>query len=151
MKRNKFLNLGLTIALLSIFCLFALGSGESSTSEQESEATEAATEIVYETANLQTMIDTLQENAMKAETLYQNKYIEVQGKIANFDSDGSYISIKPVGASEWDLTTTMCYIKNNTQKEFLMEKNVGDVITIKGKVKSIGEVMGYSINIDEVF
>ena len=29
--------------------------------------------------------------------------------------------------------------------------NVGDTITIKGKVKSIGEVLGYSIDIAEVY
>ena len=44
----------------------------------------------------------------------------------------------------------MCYIKNDSQKEFLVEKSVGDIITIKGQVKSIGEVMGYSIDIKEV-
>lgn len=46
MKKNRILSLILTVVLLGTFCLFALGSGESSTSEQGSgkaENAEAAT------------------------------------------------------------------------------------------------------------
>ena len=108
-------------------------------------------EIVYEVVDLQTMFDDLSENAMKAESQYQKKYVEFQCKISNFDSDGKYISVKALNASEWDFTNAMCYIKNDTQKEFLIQKNVGDSITVKGQVKSIGEVLGYSIDIKEVY
>lgn len=104
----------------------------------------------YEVVDLQTMLNDLENNAMKAESTYQNKYVEVKGRIVNFDSDGSYISIEPVNADEWNFDTVMCYIKNDSQRSFLMEKSVGDVVTIKGKVISIGEVLGYSINIDEI-
>lgn len=107
-------------------------------------------EIVYESVDLQTMFDDLSSNAMKAESQYEKKHIEFKCKISNFDSDGSYIGVESVNASEWNFTTAMCYIKNDSQKEFLIEKNVGDIITIKGQVKSIGEVMGYSIDIKEV-
>ena len=105
----------------------------------------------YEAVDLQNMFDDLEANAMKAESKYQNKNVEFSGKIKNFDSDGRYVSVEPVNASEWNFTAAMCYIKNDTQKTFLIEKNVGDIITIKGKVKSVGEVLGYSVNIDEVY
>lgn len=153
---KKIVSLVMAMMLLCVFGVFALGSGESSsTSEAGNQSTEAtsetATEVVYEAVDLQTMFDALDENAMKAENAYQKKAIEFSCQIATFDSDGSYISVEPVGAGEWNFTTAMCYIKNDTQKEYLMEKNVGDTITIKGKVKSIGEIMGYSIDIDEVY
>lgn len=105
----------------------------------------------YEAVDLQSMFDDLEANAMKAESKYENKYVEFGGKIKSFDSDGSYISVEPVNASVWNFTTAMCYIKNDTQKTFLIEKNVGDIITIRGKVTSIGEILGYSVNIDEVY
>ena len=73
------------------------------------------------------------------------------GKISNFDSDGKYISIEPVNADEWNFDRVQCYIKDDAQLDFLLEKEVGDSITVKGKIKSIGEVLGYSLNIDEVF
>ena len=103
----------------------------------------------YEVVDLQAMIDELDANAMRAEEKYQNKYIEVTGKISNIDSDGSYISIDPVG-DDFNLTGVLCYIKNGDQKAKIMEKSKGDTITIKGKVKSIGEVLGYSIDIKEI-
>ena len=95
------------------------------------------------------MLDDLENNAMKAEKTYQDKKIEITGKIANFDSDGSYITIEPVDG-EFTWTTVMCYIKNKAQEEFLLSKSKGDTVTIKGKIKSIGEVLGYSIDIAEV-
>lgn len=150
MKKSKVLSLILVLALLGTFLLFALGSGESSTTDEESVATDSVEEIVYESVDLQTMFDDLDANAMKAEKNYQKKDIEFECKIRTFDSDGSYITVEPVGADAWNFTTAMCYIKNDTQKDFLMEKSIGDVITIKGKVKSIGEVMGYSIDIKEI-
>ena len=108
-------------------------------------------DTTYETVELQTMFDELDANAMKAENKYQGKYVEFKCKISNFDSDGSYISVEPVNASEWNFTTAICYIKDDTQKDFLLQKNVDDEITIKGKIKSIGEILGYSIDIKEVF
>ena len=107
-------------------------------------------EIVYEKLDLQQLLDDLEANALKAEKTYQNKNVEVVGKIKNFDSDGSYIGIEPVNADEWNFTTVMCYIKNEDQLNFLLEKAVGDKVTIKGKITSIGEVLGYSIKMDEV-
>ena len=82
--------------------------------------------------------------------LYQNKYIQITCKIANFDSDGKYISVEPVGADEGNFNTAMCYIKNEAQLSFLLEKSVGDTITIKCKVKSVGEVLGYAFDMNEV-
>ena len=96
------------------------------------------------------MLDDLDENAMKAESTYQNMYVEVTGKIVSFDSDGSYISIEPVNADEWNFDTVTCYIKTDAQRSVLMEKSKGDTVVIKGKIWSIGEFLGYSINIDEV-
>ena len=108
-------------------------------------------ETVYENVDLQTMFDDLDANAMKSENTYKNKYVEFSCKIANFDSSGKYIGVEPVNASELNFITATCYIKNDTQKSFLIEKNVGDIVTIKGKVKSIGEVLGYSFDIKEVY
>lgn len=106
--------------------------------------------INYEVVDLQQMMDELDANALKAEKTYQNKYIQITCKIANFDSDGKYISVEPVGADEWNFNTALCYIKNEAQLNFLLEKSVGDTITIKCKVKSVGEVLGYTFDMNEV-
>jgi hypothetical protein len=59
-----------------------------------------------------------------------------------------FFSIEPVNASEWNFETVMCYVKNKDQLNFLLEKSKGDQVTIKGKVISVGEVLGYSLKID---
>ena len=107
------------------------------------------TQIQYEKVDLQDMLDELDTNALRAEETYQDKYIEIAGEIRNFDSDGKYISISPCGTPI--LTErVMCYLTDPTHKTFLLEKNVGDAVTIKGKVLSVGEVLGYSVKIAEI-
>lgn len=122
--------------------------GSNQTAEKTVESVEQS--IVYEAVDLSVMFEDLKNNAMQAEKNYQGKYIEITAKIKSFDSDGKYISVEPTNADEWNFNYAMCYIKNEGQKAFLIEKNVGDIINIKGKVKSIGEVLGYSIDIEEV-
>lgn len=139
------------VLILGVIVVAGSTSGGNETANNTEATQSEAAEIVYEKVELQTMFDDLKNNAMKAEENYQKKYVEFVCKINSFDSDGSYISVEPVGADEFNFTTATCYIKNDTQKEFLVEKNVGDSVTIKGKVKSIGEVLGYSIDINEVY
>lgn len=108
-----------------------------------------STQIQYEQVNLQDMLDELNANALRAEEKYQGKHIEITGEIRNFDSDGKYISIAPCGTGVLG-ERVMCYLADTTHKAFLLEKNVGDMVTIKGKVFSIGEVLGYSVKIAEI-
>ena len=109
-----------------------------------------STQIQYEQVNLQTMLDELSANAMRAEDKYQDKHIEITGKIRSFDSDGKYISIVPCGASDWSIDTVKCNLTDPAHKSFLLEKNVGDAVTIKGQVFSVGEILGYSVKIAEI-
>lgn len=138
------------IVVIVIVAAVSSGGEEKPSTGMESQTPKATEVITYEVHDLKTMMDDLKGNALKAETKYQDKYVEVTAKISNFDSDGDYIGVKPTNADEWDFDTAMCYIKTEEQKNILMEKNVGDTVTIKGKVKSIGEVLGYSIDIAEV-
>ncbi len=119
-------------------------------SASEKKETSSKEKIVYEKTSLKDMMDLLEENALKAEKTYQNKYVQISGKIKNFDSDGKYISIEPVNADDWNFETATCNIENDKQRDFLLEKKVGDKITVKGEVISIGELLGYTIDIDEV-
>ena len=119
------------------------------TTERQTTAVESSGKN-YIKVDLQKMMDDLDENALKAEKTYNNAYIEVTGKIAGFDSDGSYITIEPVNASEWNLDTVTCYIKDKEQLDILLEKAKGDKITIQGKITSVGEFLGYSLKIDAI-
>ena len=140
------------MALATIMTIAILGSsGDDSTpTNVNSDGSQVSQSQDYEKIELRQLLDDLDANALKAEKKYQNKYVEVVGKITNFDSDGSYISIEPVDADAWNFDTVMCKISNDNQRNFLMEKEVDDVVTIKGQITSIGEVLGYTIKIAEV-
>ena len=116
--------------------------------ENAVQETEAA-EIVYTPCNVDDMVDTLEENALKAEKNYQDQYLEITGKLSNIDSDGSYITLYPLN-DEWALTGVQCYIQNDEQLDKVLEMKIGDTVTLKGKIKDIGEVLGYTMDIDSI-
>ena len=143
------------IAVCSIFLITdgmndIFGGGNSQTNQQGGSNNPANTQIEYTPVDIQDLLDELNANALRAEEKYQNKYIEITGKIKLFDSDGKYIAIVPYDASDWSFETVQCYLTDSTHKAFLLEKDVGDVVTIRGKIFSVGEVLGYSLKIAEI-
>ena len=78
------------IVVIVVIAIIAGSSGgnesDVSTGEIQNESSQS-TEIVYEIVDLQTMIDDLQANSLRAEENYKDKYVEITGKISNIDSD----------------------------------------------------------------
>lgn len=144
------------VIVILIIAVSAAAGGKNETNNSSADVasssqTDSNTETKsYEKIELQTMIDDLNSNALKAEKTYNNKYVEITGRITNFDSNGSYISIESVGAGDFNLDTVLCNIGNKEQLDLLLEKSTGDIVTIKGKVTSVGEVLGYSVKIEEI-
>ena len=118
-----------------------------STSDENNQKEEQI--IEYTTCTVDEMMEMLESNALKAETTYQDKYVEVTGKLSTIDSDGKYISLTPVH-DEWAFNGVQCYIKTDEQKSQVAEMSTGDTITVKGKITSIGELLGYSLDIDSI-
>lgn len=111
---------------------------------------EPTPEIVYTAYDVSELMNDLDDNALKASEKYKDQYVELNGKLQVIDSSGKYISI--VDASNpYAITGVQCYIKSDEQKDVIMEMNTGDMITVKGKITSVGEVLGYSLNIDEIY
>lgn len=110
---------------------------------------EESVEIDYVKVKVSDLIDVLQSNALKASDSYKNTYLEISGYLDVIDSSGDYISIN-AGDNDWSMVNVQCFIKNDDQKAVIMDMNKGDSIVIKGKCTDVGELLGYSINIDEV-
>lgn len=136
-------------AIIAIILVFpdSFKGGNAGNNSANIQAT-SGSQIQYEKVNLQVMLDELETNALRAEETYQDMYVEITGEIISFDSDGKYISIVPCGGSVLS-SWVQCYI-DQSHKAFLLEKNVGDVVTIRGKVFSIGEIIGYKIDTIEI-
>lgn len=121
-------------------------SGSENTKSDEN-SIEEEEKIEYISVTAQDLVDAMNKNAMKASDTYKEKYLKIKGKLGVIDSDGKYISID---SDEIDFVNIQCYIQSDEQKEVIMEKSVGDKITVKGYCKDVGEIMGYSIDIESV-
>ncbi len=159
--------LGIIIAVIvALIIIGAVAGGGSDSSSTESSSTDSAAvsstaekevkeeadvveEITYTAVTKQELSDALQGNAMKAQSTYKDQYLEVTGYLETIDSDGKYISID-AGDDDFSFVNVKCNIKNDDQKAVIMEMNKGDAIVVKGKCTDVGELLGYTIDIDEV-
>ena len=159
-KKQSHKGLAICFLIFGIFVfLCAFGSlltdgGDSGTGGQSSNSTTKATSetktdnITYTKATVSEMKEMLDSNALKASETYKGKYLEVTGKLGVIDSNGQYIGIYADG--DFEIIGVTCYIKNNDQKQKIMDMSIGDTVTLKGKITDVGEVFGYSLNIYEV-
>ena len=115
----------------------------------EDPATEAkGTYTKYQVTEL---FDDLSKNALKAQKKYEEQYVELVGYLGTIDSSGDYICL---GAAEDDydylFQSVNCYIKSEDQQDTVMDLESGDKIVVKGRITSVGEVLGYSLDIDSI-
>lgn len=122
-------------------------SGKSATTATSSEKKEA-TPIEYTTVSVNDMMADLDNNAMEASDKYKDKYLEITGKLTNIDASGKYINLMADG--DFEIIGVQCYIKNDEQKTKVASMTKGETVTLKGKCTDVGEVFGYSLDIDEI-
>ena len=145
--------LGIALIVVGVLIVIGvLGGGDdtsSTSTNTTSEVASAPVEITYTQATVSDMMSMLDSNALKAEKTYQDQYVEITGRLSNIDSDGSYITLVPTD-DEWAILGVQCYIKSDEQLNRVLEMTVGDTVTLKGKVTTVGEVLGYGLDIDEI-
>lgn len=96
----------------------------------------------------QQMIDDLEGNALKAKTTYQGKTVRVTGYVDNIDASGKYFSV--VGSpGDFVLTGVRASIKPEHTAQ-VAEFGTDEKVTFTGKVSGVGEIMGYSIEVDTI-
>ena len=155
------------LAILVVFGMFGTcgGSGKSSsgstsansTKPSESSNTGTVTEktpeptpepVEYTVVSISQMKEELESNALKAKETYKGQYIEITGTLINIDASGKYIDL---GAGDpYEINGIQCYIKSDEQKAQVAEMKTGDTVTLRGKCKDVGELMGYSLDIDSI-
>ncbi len=120
------------------------------TEKKEAKAEEKVEEVIeYTHYDVSEMMDDLNSNAMKAQSKYKNQYIEITGRLNAIDSDGKYISLTKTD-DEWAILGVHCTIKNDEQRNQIMEMAIGDTVTLRGKCTDCGEVLGYYLDIAEI-
>jgi lysyl-tRNA synthetase class II len=124
------------------------GEQETTAEETQIDAPETEPSREYMVRTVTQLIADLEANAMNAKEKYEGEYVEITGRVDTIDASGVYIGLYP-SDDEWALTGVTCLIKNKKQKEFVRTISTGDIVTVRGKITSVGELMGFSLNIEE--
>ena len=133
------------VAMLSTGKDSTTNTNNSNTSENQTVQTNAE----YTEYTVAELIKDLGENPLKAEEKYNGQYVKISGKLLVIDSDGKYITLE-AGDGSFSMTGVQCYLKNDEQKQKIIEMNIGDEVVLKGKIKDIGEIIGYQLDIDSI-
>lgn len=107
--------------------------------------------VSYTHYNVTELFDALRKNALSAEKTYNGQYVEIEGYLGTIDSSGKYICVE-ASSDNYDylFESVQCYIKSAEQTDRVMEMSAGDPITVRGKITVVGEVLGYSLDIDSI-
>ena len=141
------------VVIIVIGVIGSMGGNSSDTSSNSSsgstKAESTAAPIEYTAYDVSELMEDLNGNALKATDKYKDQYVELIGKLNVIDSSGKYISIVPTN-DDFAILGVQCYIKTDDQKSTVMDLSIGDTVVVKGKITDVGEVLGYSLNIDEI-
>lgn len=135
--------------VLIIVVIATTSGGGSETPVGTNQPTQQEQNIEYTVYSVSELVKDLEENALKAEKKYVDQYVEITGKLGTIDSDGSYISLQPTD-NPYSFTNVQCFIKNDEQLNKVLEMSKGDTVTLTGQITSVGELLGYSVDIAEI-
>ena len=132
-----------------VMALFAIGFAASDDSDSSNVVSEEAPTSM-ESVTAEQMLSDLEQNPMRAQKLYSDKWFEIVGTLGNMDSEGKYFSLE---GPDFSLISVQCQIPRDKKEEFtnkLINMSKGARISVKGKVTDMGEVMGYKVAIVEL-
>ncbi len=154
-KKHPILVILLVIVVLAVIGSALGGGSQSSTSSTQTNKgqtspTAEPTPISYTHYNVTELFDVLKENAMKAKETFKGQYVELEGYLGVIDSSGKYIGLDAGDNMDYFLEDIQCFIKSDEQKKIIMDLKSGDKIVVRGKITDVGEVLGYTLNIDSI-
>lgn len=122
----------------------------SNTSEESSEPIEQTEEEQreYTATTVNDMMAALNANALNASDTYKDQYLEVTGTLGAIDSSGKYITLMP--DDDFAIVGVQCYVTDDSQLDIVKTLSTDSTVTVCGKCTDVGEVIGYSLDIDEI-
>ena len=120
-------------------------SSKNNTTES-AKPTEPAKEAIVLTSD--DLIKALDDNALKASKTYKGQYVEVKGKLSTIDSSGDYFSIGSL-TDDYSFDTILCNISDEHLDTVMNFKNEQEV-TVIGTITDVGEIMGYTIEVESI-
>lgn len=153
-KKKKKWVVPLIIGLCFVFLIGVFSGNDSDDNALDNEKGNNSTiqnqeKIEYIKVSKDDLDEALEKNAAAAKDTYNNKYVEISGKLGTIDSDLKYISLMSATDS-WDFNGIHCRIKNSEQREVVKTLATDQKLVIKGKITDVGEVLGYYLDIIEI-
>ena len=112
-------------------------------------SSEKSNTIEYLKVDIDDLENDLDNNAAAASEKYKGKYLEIVGKLGTIDSSLRYFIIKST-TNKWDIGGIHCNLRNSKTREIIKTLNRDQIISVKGQVTDVGEVLGYYLNVDEI-
>jgi hypothetical protein len=162
-QRNWFIRHKIITAILVVIALVILSSLGGDDAEKEpktannKQVTEASgkaqeKEEVKEppmVVSAKKLLEDLENNALQASNTYKGKYVEVTGRLGSIDSGGDYFILEPGGDYFTFITSVSCDISEE-HLDAVANLKKGQQLTVVGTVTSVGEVMGYDIEVESI-
>ena len=115
----------------------------------ESVSAEKPKAITYTSYNVDELVNDLEKNALKASKKYKGQYVKLTGALKVIDSDGRYFSLEPLDG-RFTMQSVRCDMNSDEQRNIIADVDVGDVLIVKGKITDVGEIMGYSFQVETI-
>ena len=163
-NKKPFFTKPLFIAIVVVFIIGAIASGGKSGStntnkvanKANSDASEVkdtvaestAPTVEYTSYTVDDLMAQLEGNALKASNDHKGENVRITGKLGVIDSSGKYITLYP--DTDFAIIGVQCYIKNDDTKAKVAELSKDSLVTLTGKITDVGEILGYSLNIDNI-
>lgn len=119
------------------------------TADNDDKSSNDIKEIEYIQILVDDLNNALDNNPINASDTYKGQYVEITGRLAVIDASGDYIGVYALH-DDWDFTGVHCSIEEDAQLEIIKTMSIDDTITVRGKITSVGELLGYSLDIIEI-
>jgi len=102
--------------------------------------------VTYEEVSAYDMMAALEANPARAKSILLNRNVKITGgRLGFIDSNGDSFALQ-----SGVVTNIRCTIKTKEAADALLNFIKGDPITVYGKVKRVGETLGYSIDVTKL-
>lgn len=128
----------------------ASGGNDSTKTSSNTSNSQTQTEQKPEPISVTTdaLFKALDDNALQAADKYKNKYVKLTGKLSTIDSSGDYFTIGS-DKDKYMFDTVLCNIDEEHLNKVKGFKK-GQSVTVVGTITDVGEVLGYTLEVESI-
>jgi len=129
----------------------AMGGGDDKTPSGDNNTAEEPADEAAKTPTAVTvdeLMNALEANALNAAQTYEGMYVELTGELSVIDASGDYFSLIPAN-DDWAIIGVQCYISEE-QVSQVSTFTDGQSVTVIGTITDVGEILGYSLNVESI-